>query len=419
MKLGKGISAIRPHLLFCVVGTLFLALLALVADPTSVRGVEALVPLSPDTCGAQTLGDAPHLRLEPVVSGLTSPVYVTHAGDSSSRLFIVERTGTVRILAPELLPEPFLDIRDEVTVLGEEGLLSMAFHPDYQRNGRFFVFYSAKGEPRSVVAEYSVSTDPDRADPKGRVLLEIPQLEGSHVHKGGQLQFGPDGYLYIAIGDGGEVSGDRAQDLSSLNGKLLRINVDKGELYAVPEDNPFVDVEGVRAEVWAYGFRNPWRFSVDSCTGRVFVGDVGEGEREEINLVEPGDNYGWPLMEGERCARGEADEWCEGGFTLPIHHYAHLALDPDGGNSVIGGYIYRGRRFPSLAGRYLFADFSSGRIWTLTETEVENHTHWESEEVFEDDIRFVSFGEGEDGALYVLSAAPEQALFRLIPKAEN
>jgi glucose/arabinose dehydrogenase len=402
-----------------LLGLLALVLLLLLA--VTVWRLARPQQFSTVVCSEAAAGDAPRVHLETVASGFAVPVFVTAAGDGSGRLFVVEKGGLVRIVKDGMITaEPFLDLSQEVTTAGEEGLLSIAFHPNYRRNGRFFAFYSARGSPRSVVAEFSAAADGNYAEPEGRVLLEVAQTEGLSIHKGGQLQFGPEGYLYISIGDGGEWPNDKVQDLAYLHGKIARIDVDAGNPYRVPRDNPFTGVAGARGEIWAYGFRNPWRFSVDPCGGRVFVADVGEASYEEINLVEPGGNYGWPLMEGKGCLPGAPYRQCgEKRFELPIYDYPHLALDPEGGNSVIGGYVYRGGGFPLLAGRYLFADFTSGRLWTLTQSEAKDsagsYTLWRPERVLEEDERFTSFGEGEAGELYLLSASSGR-LFQLVPE---
>jgi glucose/arabinose dehydrogenase len=363
-------------------------------------------------------GAAPEINLELVASGLTTPVLVTHAGDGSGRLFAVERNGLVRIIEDgEALAEPFIDISDLTVTEGEQGLLGLAFHPQYAENGRFFVYYSAAGEPRSVIAEYRVREEhPNRAYDEGRVVLEVPQPP-SPLHKAGQLKFGPEGYLYIALGDGRAEW--QAQSVADLLGTIVRIDVDGGDPYRIPNDNPLVDpasrqrieaeqadnphlnLAAARGEIWAYGLRNPWRFSFDRCTGRLFVGDVGEITYEEINLIEPGRNYGWPIMEGPEC-HGERLELCaQNVFDKPIHAYPHLNLDPEGGGgrAVVGGYVYRGREFPELVGRYFFADLTSGRIWALSEDPA-----WRVDEVFQrDGSTFVSFGEDEVGELYLVS----------------
>ena len=252
------------------------------------------------------LAQSPLVRLEPVVGGFSNAVALTHAGDQSGRQFITLQTGRVLIYdGTQLLPNPFLDISALVSCCGERGLLSIVFHPDYAANGHVYVNYTDNSGD-TVVARYTVSADPDVIDPgSALVLLNVSQPFSNH--NGGQLQFGPDGKLYIGMGDGGSGGDPRnlAQDLTSLLGKMLRIDVDAGVPYAIPPDNPFVGDPNARDEIWAYGLRNPWRFSFDRVTGDLLIGDVGQGSWEEIDLQPStsagGENYGWRLMEGDTC----------------------------------------------------------------------------------------------------------------------
>ncbi|HVN80731.1 MAG TPA: PQQ-dependent sugar dehydrogenase [Terriglobia bacterium] len=333
--------------------------------------------------------------LNPLVSGLTAPVCITHSGDGTGRLFVVEQAGRVLIIQNGSLSEtPFLDIRDQVTSGGEMGLLSVAFHPNFKTNRRFFVNYTnRRPNLKSFIAEYHASpVDPNSALTGEKVLLEFDQPFENH--KGGQLQFGPDGYLYIGTGDGGS-GGDpmgNGQNKNTLLGKILRIDVDQGSPYAIPSDNPFVAGGGL-PEIWAYGLRNPWRFSFDRLTGSLFAGDVGQALYEEIDLINRGGNYGWNIMEGYHCYSPSSG--CDtDGLTLPINEYGH-----DLGNAVIGGYVYRGREYPSLNGLYFFGDFGSSRIWCLAET---NRGTWERTELLRLGKEISAFGEDEDGELYVV-----------------
>jgi glucose/arabinose dehydrogenase len=337
------------------------------------------------------------LALEPVVSGLSLPVFVTHAGDGSDRLFIVEQEGRIRVFQNgAVLNAAFLDIRPLVTSGGERGFLSVAFHPDYQNNRRFFVNYTAsRPNLKTIIAEYRTSAaNPNVADTAERVLLEIDQPFDNH--NGGQLHFGPDGYLYIGMGDGGS-AGDpqnHAQNLNSLLGKLLRIDVDAAQPYVSPSDNPFVGVDG-RDEIWAYGLRNPWRFSFDRANGRLFLADVGQSDLEEVDLITRGGNYGWRIMEGTNCYSPPAG--CNAaGLILPINDYGRSL-----GSSVTGGYVYRGSQFPELAGIYIFSDYGSSRIWGLTETT--RGTWTRSELLRPDNLNISSFGEDEAGEIYVVN----------------
>ncbi|HEU5300436.1 MAG TPA: PQQ-dependent sugar dehydrogenase [bacterium] len=345
---------------------------------------------------AQSAPNAP-VQLERVATGLTAPVYVTSAGGRADRLFIVEQGGRIRILrGGRLLSQPFLDISAKVVAGGELGLLSVAFHPRFNANGRFFVNYTTDqgGRLRTVIAEYRVSSaGRDVAEPGERVLLEIDQPFRNH--NGGLNLFGPDGMLYIGMGDGGS-GGDpqnNGQRMDTLLGKLLRIDVNGEQPYAVPPDNPFVNRPGVRPEIWAIGLRNPWRFSFDRESGRLFLADVGQNQWEEINIVEPGGNYGWRIMEAAHCFN-PASGCDRSGLVLPIAEYDHS----QGGCSVTGGYVYRGNRVRALAGRYLFADYCSGRVWTLAE----GGGRWSMAVLLNTDLRITSFGEDASGELYVV-----------------
>ncbi len=358
----------------------------------------------PKAAAAQAL---PQIRLTRVVGGLDAPVHLTHAGDRSGRLFVVEQGGVIRIIRDgRLLPRPFLDISARVISGGEMGLLSVAFHPRFASNGRFFVNYTANGERlRTVIAEYRASEgDPNVAGRTERVLLTIDQPYRNH--NGGLNLFGPDGMLYIGMGDGGS-GGDphnNGQRLETLLGKMLRIDVDGASPYRVPPDNPFVGRAAARGEIWAYGLRNPWRFSFDRANGRLFVADVGQNAWEEIDLVERGGNYGWRIMEGGHCFR--QDECNRAGLALPIAEYGR-----EGGCSVTGGFVYRGGRIRELVGRYLFADYCSGRLWVLTEGTA---GRWTMSTLLDSGLRVSSFGEDQDGELYVLDHGG--AVYRIVPR---
>lgn len=335
------------------------------------------------------------VQLERIASGLSAPVYVTHSGDRSGRLFVVEQAGVIRIIRNgRLEPAPFLDIRDRVTAGGEMGLLSVAFHPRFASTGRFFVNYTTEpGGLRTVISEFRVLPEsPDAADRRERTLLEIPQPFRNH--NGGLNLFGPDGMLYVGMGDGGSARDpfNNGQRLDALLGKLLRIDVDADAPYGIPADNPFVRRSGARGEIWAYGLRNPWRFSFDRATGRLLLADVGQNAWEEVDLIERGGNYGWRIMEGAHChipARG-----CpSAGLTPPIAEY-QTSL----GCSVTGGYVYRGKAVPDLAGRYVFGDYCSGQIWTLSE----QTGRWVMAPLLGSGARISSFGEDEQGEIYVV-----------------
>jgi glucose/arabinose dehydrogenase len=318
---------------------------------------------SPDVKGYLTVVEAyPGLNFK-------RPVDLQHAGDNSGRIFVVEQQGVISTFKNEAKTAEkteFLDIRNQVNDSGnEQGLLGLAFHPDYESNGYFYVNYTADNPNRTVISRFSVSSvDLNKADAASEViLLEFDQPFGNH--NGGQLSFGPDGYLYIAVGDGGN-GGDpkgNGQNRSTLLGSILRIDVNqKGDSknYAIPKDNPFIDnSEGFRQEIYAYGLRNPWRFSFDSANGNLWVGDVGQNKYEEIDIIKKGGNYGWNTMEGLHCYKSTRCEM--EGLELPIWQYDRSQGDV----SITGGFVYRGSSITELKGVYLYADFVSGRIWSL------------------------------------------------------
>lgn len=360
-----------------------------------------------DPCSVQYPTTVPHIELQQIATGFTRPVYLTHAGDGSGRLFVVEQAGVMKIIRDgQTSATPFFDIRDRVESGGEKGLLSVVFHPQYKENGRFFVNYTARknGVLKSVIAEYRVSSNPDVADRTERVILEIEQPFANH--NGGLNKFGPDRFLYIGLGDGG-AAGDpfnNAQNLETQLGKILRIDIEKHP-YAIPQDNPFVGKAGVQGEIWAYGLRNPWRFSFDRCTGRLFAGDVGQNRLEEIDLIEKGKNYGWRIMEGSQCY--DPPTLCNTqGLELPIAEYDHSL-----GCSVTGGYVYRGTQYPSLVGHYLLGDYCSGRIWSLVQ---EPSGAWTMRQLIDSPFSISSFGEDEQGELYVVHYGG--AIYRITAK---
>ena len=370
--------------------------------PTSPAPTPAPSP-SPSPLPAPTppLTSLNSVSLTPVVSGLSSPVDLQAGDDSSGRLFVAEQAGTIRILqAGALLAKPFLDIRPRVTFSGEMGLLGVAFHPAFAQNQRFYVNYVRRlgtGQIQSVIAEYRVSAaDANQADPASeRILLTVNQPFSNH--KGGGLVFGPERFLYIGLGDGGS-EGDpqgNGQNLQTLLGKMLRIDVDHttGALpYAIPADNPFVAGAGL-PEIWAYGLRNPFRFSFDTPTGRLFVGDAGQDLFEEVDLLQKGGNFGWNVMEGLHCFK-PATGCTTSGLLLPIAEYNHSE-----GVAVIGGYVYRGASIPALVGSYVFGDFGSGTIWRLTQ---DASGAWQRVRLLSGGPKISSFGRDSAGELYVV-----------------
>jgi len=342
---------------------------------------------------------APAATLQPVVSGLNAPLDFQVSRDGTGRFFIVEQGGTIRIVkGKKLLATPFLDIHTIIESGGEKGLLGLAFHPSYKTNGRFFVNYTRRvnGQLQTAIAEYHVSsTDPNLADTSsGKVLLSFDQPFDNH--KGGQLVFGADGLLYIGTGDGGS-GGDpqgNGQKLSTLLGKMLRIDVSTPGTYTIPSDNPFVGVSGARGEIWAYGFRNPWRFSSDKKTKRIVIGDVGQDNWEEVDILTKGGNYGWNIMEGNHCY--PPGSTCNPtGLIPPITEYSHSE-----GIAIIGGYVYRGKAIPALAGLYVFGDYGSGQIWTLQETQPGT---WTRAQLLNAGFNISAFGRAGNNELYVLN----------------
>ena len=349
------------------------------------------------------------VKLLKIADGLHSPVSAIFAPDGL--MFLAEQTGQIRIIKDNsLVEDPFLDLQNKLIKLSgaydERGLLGIAFHPNYPINKKFYVYYSApskvKGsDHQSVISEFKVGTNPLRADPASeKIVLSIQEPESNH--NGGELKFGPDGYLYIGLGDGGG-AGDKhgktgnGQDLNTFLGKILRIDVNTDGAYRVPEDNPFVADKQAKPEIWAYGLRNPWRFSFDKKSGQLFAADVGQNKFEEVNIIEKGGNYGWKIMEASHCYDPETNCKTEG-LTLPIHEYEHEI-----GISITGGYVYNGKAIPSLSGKYIFADWTgpmffleqNGKIWKDGNIELVNKPSG--------DLKILGFAEDNDAELYILT----------------
>jgi glucose/arabinose dehydrogenase len=355
------------------------------------------------------------LSLQQFTTGLNTVVGITHAGDGSGRLFLTEQVGRIRIHnGTSLVTTPFLDIDPLVRCCGEEGMLSTAFHPNYASNGFFFVYYTNNNGDQ-VVARYTRSAgNPNVADPAtAKIIITIPHPnEGNH--NGGPLKFGPDGFLYIATGDGGGGGdpGENAQDLAEVLGKQLRLDINTAAPYVIPPGNPFVGVPGARGEIWAYGLRNPWRFTFDRLTGDMFIGDVGQGQREEIDFQPAGVgglNYGWDDMEGSLCY--EPSSGClTANRVLPILEVNHNSGDC----AIVGGYRYRGTAIPSLAGRYVHSDNCTGRIRIGTQGGGGTWT-----QVLDQDTPFniYTFGEDQNGELYASSGGTIYRLVSAIPVA--
>ena len=374
--------------------------------PTAEPSPEEPPTLSPT--GAPQAVDLSSLgvALETVVQGLEAPVAIAHAGDGSGRLFVVEKRGRIRVIAGgQLQEQPFLDISDRVGSDGsEQGLLGLAFPADFPESGVFFVYYTDR-QGDTVVSRFSLTLDADAADP-GSEEVVLTQAQPAGNHNGGQLAFGPDGYLYIGLGDGG-AAGDRfgnGQNLGTWLGTVLRIDVSSLP-YSVPQGNPFVGDPNALDEIWAYGLRNPWRFSFDRATGDLFIADVGQNQFEEVN-VQPassggGETYGWPLMEGLHCYANNCDP---AGLVLPFAEYSH-----EGGHcSVTGGFVYRGETYPPLQGVYFYADYCSGQIWGAAPA----GDNWQTAPLLRESFNPASFGEDEAGEMYIADIG-QGAIYRI------
>ena len=376
--------------------------------PTSVMTTTVVTPTAtvtttptPIPITVSELPDPSGYSWQKVITGLDQPVGLVNAGDGSKRLFIVEQGGLIRVYKDgALLPTPFLNLSQKVSCCGERGLLGLAFHPNYKENGYFFVDYTEKdgNQLNTVIARFSVSgSDPDlaMANSETRLLLIRQPYQN---HNGGQIQFGPDGYLYIGMGDGGS-EGDpfgNGQSLQTPLGKILRIDVDHAQPYAVPTDNPFTNVEGDAWEIWAYGLRNPWRFSFDPVTGDLYIADVGQDAWEEIDYLPVGSpggvNLGWNYYEGSHPYRGSppASET----FVMPVAEYSH-----EFGKSVSGGYVYRGKNLLDWSGVYIYGDYVSGRVWGLLHL---LDGSWQNAQMFDTGRNITSFGVDEDGEIYLV-----------------
>lgn len=349
---------------------------------------------------AGSFPDSSAYQWDVIASGLSRPVDVQPAHDGTNRLFIIEKYGTIRMIENgQLLDAPFLNIDDRVNDSGNEmGLLGLAFHPDYEQNGYFYVNYTGSGGDTRISRFHA---DGNTADPNSElVLLTIEQPYENH--NGGAVAFGADGYLYLGLGDGG-LAGDphkNGQNTETLLGKILRIDINNGDPYVVPSDNPFGN------EVWAYGLRNPWKISFDRANGDLWIGDVGQGEWEEIDYFPAGSvggaNYGWSIMEGNHDYDGEPQP----GLLLPVTEYSHSSGD---GCSVTGGYVYRGS-MPEWNGIYIYGDYCSGKVWGL----FQSNGAWQNQLLFQMGVTITSFGEDEAGELYL--ASDNGNVYKLVKK---
>jgi glucose/arabinose dehydrogenase len=392
----------------------FLALCAfslLIAVPAPAGPAVQAASLAGSPTGASTIYlplasrhlSWPQVAFPPLVSGLTLPVQITHPGDGSGRIIVGEQAGILWVIKDGVRQAtPFLDITGKVlTDPGSEepGLLSIAFPPGYAQRGYFYVSYVDRGN-NVVLSRYRITADPDIADPASeQVLLTVPPPGSSRFHYGGELEFGPrDGYLYMSVGDGGP-QGDplgNAQNPGLLRGKLLRIDTESDlSHYLIPASNPYTQTAGYRGEIWALGFRNPWRFAFDRHTGDLYIGDVGNNSYEEVDF-QPydspgGENYGWNIMEGFHCYKPSTG--CNtAGLTLPVAEYDHTQ-----GCAVIGGAVYRGALYPGLQGIYLYGDHCAGRIWGLQR----DGPTWQAQLLAAAPFEISTFGEDESGNVYV------------------
>ena len=359
------------------------------------------------SCGSESgpsLATGDGVRLQEIASGLSFPLYLTAPAGDFSRLFIVEKTGGVRIVKDgTLLADPFLDLSAHVSGGNEQGLLGLAFPPDYATTGRFLVHYTdTAGDTRLSV--FQVSANPDIADSQSELVILTADQPFSN-HNGGQIVFGPDGFLYLGLGDGGGSNdpGGRGQDRGELLGSILRLDVQSGTSYAVPQDNPFVGQPGSQPEIWSYGLRNPWRFSFDRANGDLYIADVGQNEIEELDIASAesgrgkGTNFGWSIMEGSKCfGGGQCDQT---GLTLPAFEYNHAQ-----GCSITGGYVYRGSALAALQGLYFYGDFCQGWVHSLRSTNgtAGEVTDWPA---LRTASSLTSFGEDAAGELYVLESS--------------
>jgi glucose/arabinose dehydrogenase len=389
---GKEKQMRSSRLLFAFVSLMGILMASIFPGTTSVKAAAGIASV--------------YVQLVEVNSGLSQPLAITNAGDGSGRLFIVEREGRIRVVKNGiLLSTPFLDIHTIVnSASGEQGLLALAFHPNYETNGQFYTVHVASDNSLVLSSFLRSQNNPDLADPNSRTtLLVIPHPTNTN-HNGSTLAFGPDGYLYWSTGDGGG-GGDpsnNAQNLTVLLGKILRIDVNSGPPYSIPSSNPFYNssTPGIRKEIWAYGLRNPWRISFDRQTNDLYIADVGQSAREEINFQPAasggGQNYGWRVMEGSLCYNPSTN--CDkSGKTLPVAEYDHTL-----GCSVTGGYVYRGTSYPALQGIYFYGDFCSGILFGLKK---DPGAGWQSVQLLDTSYSITTFGEDEFGEVYLADYA--------------
>jgi glucose/arabinose dehydrogenase len=367
-----------------------------------------LLPSQVATASTPTI-DWPQISLTPYQSGFTSPVHITHAGDGSQRLFVVEQSGIIRIIKDNIvLSTPFLDIHERVLYPGssERGLLSVAFPPDYASKGYFYVYYTRLDGNNQTSRFHLKPGKPNEADPFSEQSIILFNHPNYSNHNGGQLVFGPDGYLYIGTGDGGG-GGDpqgNAQNPASLLGKLLRIDVESGvDPYQVPATNPYTQTVGYLGEIYALGLRNPWRYSFDRQTGDLYIGDVGQDTQEEVDFQPAsshgGENYGWNTLEGNLCYNPSINCVPPDRYAPPVAVYDHGTNDSNG-CSISGGGVYRGVNYPRMQGMYFYADYCKGRIWGLIYS-----NGWHYQQLLDTSLWISTFGEDEAGNLYLADLA--------------
>jgi glucose/arabinose dehydrogenase len=405
----------------------------LIVLPSLIINFSIFNPSAPSQAAVEQI-TWPEISLEAWPVSFDRPVAITHAGDESGRVFIVEQRGTIRVVQEgQLIPEPFLDIRPQVRCCGEEGLLGLAFPPGFENKGHFYVYYT-RLDGNNQVSRFNVGLDADVADPNSEEEILFLYHPTYSNHNGGKLAFGLDGYLYIGTGDGGG-AGDpqnNAQNLASMMGKILRIDVEAAHsiildlenplffpllsggagsaagAYAIPSDNPFLNNPQALPEIWALGLRNPWRFSFDAETGDLYIADVGQQAMEEINFQPAsssgGENYGWNILEGNLCFSPSNACTPPPNYSPPVSVYEHSQ-----GCSVTGGEVYRGTTYPLLEGIYLYGDYCSGRIWGL----VQDGSVWQSRELLDTSYRISTFGSDEMGDLY-LADLSSGTIYRVI-----
>lgn len=394
-----------PALTMRIIGVIFALLLCL---PTIGQSAEPVIT-------RDNPPDPAAIQLTAAAAGFHRPIYATHAGDGTGRLFVLEQSGKIWILEDDArMPVPFLDVSALISPNAlsqrytEQGLLGLAFHPDYASSGAFFIYYTDLAGD-TVVARYQVMPgQPYLAEPSsGKIIFQLSQPYGNH--NGGHIEFGPDGYLYIALGDGGAANDPlgAGQNRGMLLGSILRLDVDSAFPYAIPPDNPFVDDAAARDEIWAYGLRNVWRFSFDRATGDIYLADVGQNQWEEVNFQPAssrgGENYGWNVYEANTIfAGGSAPN-----HVAPFFAYSHSL-----GCSVTGGDVYRGGTIAALQAAYLFGDYCTGRIWASWR---DSSLTWRTIELMKTNMAISSFGEDEAGEVYVIDYAG--ALYRFEPRS--